>query len=37
MDTLHVALAIELGFEELCTFDLRQSLMATAAALKVVA
>jgi len=35
LDTLHVALAIELGFEEFCTFDLRQSLMASAAGLKV--
>jgi predicted nucleic acid-binding protein len=35
LDTLHVALAIEFGFKEFCTFDLRQSLMASAAGLKV--
>ena len=36
LDTLHVALAVELGFTELCTFDHRQSLMAAAAGLIVI-
>ncbi len=36
LDTLHVALALELGTTELCTFDLRQSRMATAAGLNVI-
>jgi predicted nucleic acid-binding protein len=36
LDTLHVALALELGATEFCTFDLRQSRMATAAGLVVV-
>ncbi|OYW28374.1 MAG: hypothetical protein B7Z47_05865 [Chthoniobacter sp. 12-60-6] len=35
LDTLHVALARELGATEFCTFDHRQSLMATAAGLAV--
>lgn len=36
LDTLHVALALELGATEFCTFDLRQSRMAAAAGLMVV-
>jgi predicted nucleic acid-binding protein len=36
LDTLHVALAMELGASEFCTFDIRQSRMATAAGLKVI-
>ncbi len=36
LDTLHVALALELGATEFCTFDLRQSHMATAAGLTVI-
>ena len=36
LDTLHVALALELGATEFCTFDLRQSRMATAACLTVI-
>ena len=36
LDTLHVALALELGATEFCTFGLRQSRMATAAGLRVV-
>jgi predicted nucleic acid-binding protein len=36
LDTLHVALALELGATEFCTFDLRQSRMATAAGLTVI-
>ena len=36
LDTLHVALAVELGATEFCTFDLRQSRMATAAGLTVI-
>ena len=36
LDTLHVALALELGATEFCTFDLRQSRMAAAAGLAVV-
>lgn len=35
LDTLHVALARQLGATEFCTFDHRQSLMATAAGLVV--
>ena len=35
LDTLHVALALELGASEFCTFDHRQSLMAKAAGLVV--
>jgi hypothetical protein len=35
LDTLHVALAMELGATEFCTFDLRQSRMAAAAGLVV--
>lgn len=36
LDTLHVALAMELGAAEFCTFDLRQSQMAAAAGLTVI-
>jgi predicted nucleic acid-binding protein len=36
LDTLHVALALELGATEFCTFDLRQARMATAAGLNVI-
>lgn len=36
LDTLHVALAQELGATEFCTFDLRQSRMAAAAGLNVI-
>lgn len=36
LDTLHVALAINLGADEFCTFDHRQSLMAAAAGLLVI-
>ncbi len=36
LDTLHVALALELGAAEFCTFDLRQSRMAKAAGLTVI-
>jgi predicted nucleic acid-binding protein len=36
LDTLHVALALELGATEFCTFDLRQSRMAAAAGLAVI-
>ena len=36
LDTLHVALAIELGATEFCSFDLRQSRMAVAAGLVVI-
>ena len=36
LDTLHVALAQELGATEFCTFDLRQAAMARAASLAVV-
>jgi predicted nucleic acid-binding protein len=36
LDTLHVALALELGATEFCTFDLRQSRMAAAAGLTVI-
>ncbi len=36
LDTLHVALALELGVTEFCTFDLRQSRMAAAAGLTVI-
>ncbi len=36
LDTLHVALALELGATEFCTSDLRQSRMATAAGLTVI-
>jgi predicted nucleic acid-binding protein len=36
LDTLHVALALELGATEFCTFDLRQSRMASAAGLKII-
>ena len=36
LDTLHVALALELGVAEFCTFDLRQSRMAAAAGLDVI-
>ena len=35
-DTLHVALALELGVTEFCTFDTRQATMARAAGLYVV-
>jgi predicted nucleic acid-binding protein len=37
LDTLHVALALELGATEFCSFDLRQSRMAAAAGLAVIA
>ena len=36
LDTLHVALAIEYGATEFCTFDLRQARMAGAAGLTVI-
>lgn len=36
LDTLHVAIAVEMGAEEFCTFDKRQSAMAKAAGLLVV-
>jgi predicted nucleic acid-binding protein len=36
LDTLHVALAMELGATEFCTFDQRQAAMAKAAGLVVV-
>jgi predicted nucleic acid-binding protein len=36
LDTLHVALALELGADEFCTFDHRQSLMASAAGLRAI-
>lgn len=36
LDTLHVALAIELGATEFCTFDQRQSQMARAAGIRVI-
>ena len=36
LDTLHVALALELGATEFCTFDLRQAVMAKAGKLTVV-
>ena len=36
LDTLHAALALELGATEFCTFDLRQSQMAAAAGLTVI-
>lgn len=36
LDTLHVALALELGATEFCTFDLLQSRMAAAAGLNVI-
>jgi predicted nucleic acid-binding protein len=36
LDTLHVALALELGATEFCTFDLRQARMAAAAGLNVI-
>lgn len=36
LDTLQVALALELGATEFCTFDLRQARMATAAGLNVI-
>jgi predicted nucleic acid-binding protein len=36
LDTLHVALALELGATDFCTFDLRQARMAVAAGLKVI-
>ena len=36
LDTLHVALALELGATEFCTFDQRQATMAKAAGLPVV-
>ena len=36
LDTLHVALALELGATEFSTFDLRQSRMATATGLTVI-
>lgn len=36
LDTLHVALALELGATEFCTFDMRQSRMAAAAGLDVI-
>ena len=36
LDTLHVALALELGGSEFCTFDARQSAMAKAAGVAVV-
>lgn len=35
LDTLHIALALELGATELCTFDARQSAMAKLAGLNV--
>lgn len=36
LDTLHVALALELGATEFCTFDLRQARMAATAGLHVI-
>jgi predicted nucleic acid-binding protein len=36
LDTLHVALALELGATEFCTFDQRQAVMAKAAGLPLV-
>lgn len=36
LDTLHVALALEFGATEFCSFDLRQSRMAAAAGLTVI-
>lgn len=36
LDTLHVALALELGATEFCTVDLRQAVIAKAAKLTVV-
>lgn len=36
LDTLHVALALELGTTEFCTFDQRQAAMARLSGLKVV-
>jgi predicted nucleic acid-binding protein len=36
LDTLHVALALEVGTAEFCTFDGRQAVMAKAAGLVVV-
>lgn len=36
LDTLHVALALELGATEFCTFDVRQAVMARTANLAVV-
>lgn len=36
LDTLHVALALEVGATEFCTFDGRQAVMAKAAGLVVV-
>ena len=36
LDTLHVALALELGATEFCSLDLRQSRMAAAAGLIVI-
>jgi predicted nucleic acid-binding protein len=36
LDTLHVALALELGAKEFCTFDHRQSKMAKASGLAVI-
>jgi len=36
LDTLHVALALEVGATEFCTFDQRQAVMARAAGLLVV-
>ncbi len=36
LDTLHVALALELGATEFCTFDLPQSRIAAAAGLNVI-
>ncbi len=36
LDTLHVALALELGATEFCTFDSRQAAMAKAAGLAVI-
>lgn len=35
LDTLHVAIALELGCDEFCTFDRRQKVMADAAGLSV--
>jgi hypothetical protein len=36
LDTLHVALALEVGATDFCTFDVRQAMMAKAARLMVV-
>lgn len=36
LDTLHVALALQMGAAEFCTFDVRQATMARAAGLQVV-